>query len=182
MLEKWITKDKKHIYDFRIFDAYVKKSYHPGWKKEAEYAFIDSPNWVNIVPVTQHNEIIMVKQFRHGIDEFTLEIPGGLIEPDEDPKEAAKRECMEETGWGSESEAEYTGKTHPNPAFMNNLCYSYVWKNCTLISEQNLDGNEEIEVIKINENNLQKYILDFKIVNSLVLNGIFFYLMNNGKI
>lgn len=182
MLDRWQTLEKTHIYDFKIFDAYLKKCKHPGWDKTATYSLIESPDWVNIVPVTKDNKIVMVKQFRHGIEDFTLEIPGGLIEKDEDPKDAGKRECLEETGWASDKDAVYIGKTHPNPAFMNNLCYSYLWTDCYEKTEQQLDGNEDIEVITINADELKNYIAEFKIKNSLVLNGIFFYLMYSGKL
>jgi ADP-ribose pyrophosphatase len=182
MLAKWETINKKHIYDFRIFDAYIKTAHHPKWKKDADYVVIDSPDWVNIVPVTKDNKIVMVKQFRHGIEDFTLEIPGGLIEKDEDPKVAGMRECMEETGWGSDSDAIYIGKTHPNPAFMNNTCYSYLWEGCYEKTTQELDGNEDIEVVLLDSAELKNYINEFKIKNSLVMNGIFFYMLNYGNL
>ena len=179
-LPKWETKNKEFIHDFKIFDGYVKTSYHPVWNKESKYALLDSPDWVNICPITKNNEIVLVKQFRHGVDEFTLEIPGGLKEKGEDPRRAAERECLEETGFSAPEDAVYIGKTYPNPAFLNNTCYSYLWTDCEQTREQALEGNEEIEVVKLPVSKLKEYIDDFKIQNSLVLNGIFFFLMKKG--
>ena len=46
---------------------------------------IDSPDWVNIIPITAAGELVMVRQFRHGLDGFTVETPGGMVDPGETP-------------------------------------------------------------------------------------------------
>lgn len=180
MIHKWITNKKEKAGEFKIFDVYWMNRTHPGWNKDSNFVMIDSPNWVNIVPVTKNQEVVLVKQFRHGVNDFTLEIPGGLISNAEDPAKAATRECLEETGWGSKSEPVFTGKNYPNPAFMNNTCYSYAWFNCEKLSEQNLDGNEEIEVVKVPIKEISKYIDEFKIQNALVLTGFMFFFLKYG--
>ena len=89
-----------------------KESVHPVW-------VIDTPNWVNIIPITENNEVILVNQHRFGTEQLTLEIPGGMVDEGEDPMKAATRELAEETGYTSSQIIEI-GRVEPNPALMSN--------------------------------------------------------------
>ena len=84
--------------DYAIFDAHVCRSIHPATGKEKSFTVIQSPNWVNVIALTTDDQVVMVRQYRHGIDDLTLEIPGGIVDPGEDALTAVKRELYEETG------------------------------------------------------------------------------------
>ncbi len=90
----------------------------------------DTPPWVNIVPVTSDRQIICIRQFRHGTNSITLEIPGGLVDPGEDPASAAARECLEETGYQVDA-VESLGTLSPNPALFPNTLYTYMATGAT---------------------------------------------------
>lgn len=180
MIKKWETIDKNIVGDFKIFSLQRIKRRHPDWNKESSFVALDSPQWVNIIPITPDKKVIFVEQYRHGIDEITLEVPGGLIEPGEAPGKAGMRECAEETGFMAPEPAILLGENYPNPAFLNNKCYSYVWFDCERTKEQSLDGNEDIQVVEIPLDNIQQMILGGKIQHSLVLTAFFFYSMRYG--
>jgi 8-oxo-dGTP pyrophosphatase MutT (NUDIX family) len=90
---------------------------HPFWR-------IDAAEWVNVVPVTSEGEVVMVRQWRHGSREVTLEIPGGIVDPGETPAEAAARELLEETGYGG-GEVSPIGRANPNPALFGNEVHTF---------------------------------------------------------
>jgi 8-oxo-dGTP pyrophosphatase MutT (NUDIX family) len=101
--------------------------------------------WANIVALTKNNEVVLVKQYRHGVQEISLELPGGVVNKGEDPLEGARRELMEETGY-SAGEIVEVGRLYPNPAIQQNTLYCYLATDVELTGEQHLDEAEEIEV------------------------------------
>lgn len=117
--------------------------------REAWYYTLESPDWVNVVATTKDETgrecFVMVRQFRHGSLRVSLEFPGGIVDPGEDPAEAGTREFEEETGYVADSVV-LAGSVNPNPALMGNRVYTYVARNVHSSSEQNLDRNEIIDV------------------------------------
>ena len=182
MVKNWQTVNKDLINDFRIFKANWIIRKHPDLGKESKFVVLDSPNWVNIIPVTKNNEIVLIEQYRQGIDGVTLEVPGGLIDPGEDAGEAGERECREETGYLSAEKAELLGINEPNPAFMNNICYSYLWRNCEKNASQELDPHEDIETVLVPADEIKNYIKEGKIKHSLVLTAFFYYFLRYGNL
>jgi len=102
-------------------------------------------SWANIVALTKENEVVLVKQYRHGVCEVLLEFPGGVVEDGEDPFDGAKRELLEETGYRAAKLIEI-GKIYPNPALQTNTLHCYLALDAELVSTQNLDAGEDIEV------------------------------------
>lgn len=175
MISKWETVEKISENNFKIFTASMYTKRHPIWKKYGRFVVLDSPQWVNIIPLTVEKEVILIEQYRHGSDSITLEVPGGLVEKGEEPRLAAERECLEETGFGSDEEAVLLGETMPNPAFLNNTCFSFVWFNCYEKSAQKLDGNEEINITKVPLKKIPEMIISGQIRHSLVMNAFYYY-------
>jgi 8-oxo-dGTP pyrophosphatase MutT (NUDIX family) len=177
-LERWHTHERSTDGDYKIFTLdRVRRSVtkRDGRHAEGIFALLNSPDWVNIIPLTPHSTVVMVKQYRHGIDDFTLEVPGGLVERGEDPMLAGMRECEEETGYAGEGTAVFLGNNQPNPAFMNNTCFSYLWRNCTSRTAQMLDGNEDIEVVEVPLDQIPHLICDGILQHSLTLTAFYFY-------
>lgn len=175
MIEKWKTFDSQFRGNYKVFDIYTKKREHPITKKTGEFTALAANDWVNIIPITAEKEVIFVEQYRHGIDEISLEIPAGVMEIGENPRDAAERECKEETGFVGKKAAIFLGKVRPNPAFLNNFCHLFLWLDCEQKFTQNLDENEDIRILKIPLAEIKNMILDGKINHSLAIDA-FFYL------
>ena len=105
-----------------------------------------SPDWVNVIALTTDDEILMIEQYRHGTGAIELEIPGGVVDPGESPEDAACRELLEETGYAG-SRPCLLGVSHPNPAFMNNCCSTWLVENAERVAEPSLDPEEDIRTI-----------------------------------
>ncbi len=178
---EWITEIDELVANYKIFDLHKVHRKSTISSKEGDFFVLDSASWVNIIPITKDGRIILIEQFRHGKAEVTLEIPGGLVEPGEDPRLAAERECIEETGYFSNNESVLLGENSPNPAFLNNTCYSFLWLDVEQKFEQSLDGNEEIRIISVEIDKVFDYIKLGRIDHSLVLNAFFFYLLKFGR-
>ena len=106
---------------------------------------LEFDSWANVVALTKNNEVVLVKQYRHGVQEISLELPGGVVDSGEDPLEGAKRELMEETGYSSGNIIE-VGRLYPNPAIQQNTLFCYLATDAEWVGEQHLDEAEEIEV------------------------------------
>lgn len=180
-IKKWLTIDKKFIGNFRIFELFEIERKHPGREKSGKFVVLDSPRWVNIIPVTKDNKVVFIEQYRHGIDDITLEVPGGLVESAEEPVMAAARECTEETGYVGEGMPVLIGENIPNPAFLTNKCWSYAWFGCEKTKEQKLDGHEDIRVMEIPFDDVKSMIMKGDIQHSLVLTAFFFYFLKYGQ-
>ncbi len=178
-MEIWETIGYGESFDLKIFTAKWVVRRNPKSGKKSNFVVLDSQNWVNIIPITKNNEVVLVRQYRHGINEITLEIPGGLIDKNEVPIEAAKRECREETGFWSYEEPILLGKVRPNPAFLTNTCYTYLWTNVEKKFEPNFDTNEVIEVLLTKVEYLENLIRTGKIDHSIVLNALLFYFLHS---
>lgn len=132
--------------DFKIFSLKKSTRVNPRTKTAIDFVRIDGLDWANIIPLTADNQVILIRQYRHGSDEYTWEIPGGCVELNEDPALSAVRELEEETGYTS-SDVEYLGTVRPNPALLSNRCFLYLARGVTLKGKQQLDDGEDIQVV-----------------------------------
>ncbi len=142
--------------------------------KRKDFYFFDFPDWVNTIARTPDNEILLIRQFRYGTKRMELEIPGGMIDPGEDPLSAGCRELFEETGFVGKN-AKIIGKVCPNPAIQGNYCYTILVENALLTAEPSLDDMEEITWLSVPEENIERYIRDGRIEHGLVLNAFSHY-------
>jgi len=101
--------------------------------------------WANVLALTKDQEAVLVKQYRHGVQDVLLELPGGIVDDDENPLDAGKRELLEETGYTTSSIVE-VGKLYPNPAIQTNTMYCFLALDVEKVAAQKLDETEELEV------------------------------------
>jgi ADP-ribose pyrophosphatase len=126
------------------------------------------PDWVSVVPVTDAGEIVLVRQYRHGIDAETLEIPGGVIDPDERPEAAAARELREETGYEA-SALTALGFTHPNPPLQGNRHHMFLATAARSVGSPRFDHDEYCEVVVASPEAVRRFMADGTMTHALVL-------------
>lgn len=141
----WRVLREEHLQHCRVFDVHVATMESPHTGDSHPFYRIESPAWVNVVALTPGDELVMVRQFRHGPRVVTLEIPGGLVDPGETPEEAAARELIEETGYRA-GRLESLGSLNPNPALFGNRCHMQLALDCVPAGTIQNSATEETQV------------------------------------
>jgi 8-oxo-dGTP pyrophosphatase MutT (NUDIX family) len=146
-LHVWERLGADVVYECRIFSLRRERSRFSRDGGEHEFHVLEAPEWVNIVPLTPDRQVVLVRQWRHGVRQHTLEIPGGMVDRDDpSPLVAARREMVEETGYDGER-VEPLGVVHPNPAIQENHVHVFVAHDVTLTRAPQFDTTEETEVV-----------------------------------
>ncbi len=135
MVKKWNVLGREKLGDYYIFEVWGQQLEHPHTREPVNTYQIVSNTWVNIIPLTPDQQVVMIRQYRFGSDEITLEIPGGLVEVGEDPQVAGIRELREETGY-IPGKTIQIGKVRPNPAIHPNWCHTFLCEGCSLAGNQ----------------------------------------------
>jgi ADP-ribose pyrophosphatase len=143
--------------------------------KVIEGFVIEYGDWATVVALTRQQEVVMVRQYRHGAQKVILELPGGASEAGESPLQAARRELLEETGYTSDNFIQI-GCVSPNPANQTNLIYSFLAPDAYQAGSQNLDETEEIEVVLKPLEDVIAMAKKGELLQSMQVSAIFFAL------
>ncbi|MBQ0052037.1 MAG: NUDIX hydrolase [Treponema sp.] len=142
----WQKKGKKELLKTRVLTVTEIESVSPE-NETGNFIVMDAPDWVMVIPEID-GDFLMVKQWRHGENNLSIEFPGGVMDAGESPEDAARRELLEETGYKS-NELIYLGKANPNPAIMSNHVHFFAAKNLVATGKQELDDEEFVDYMRI---------------------------------
>lgn len=140
-----------------------------------DFYVLEYPTWVNVIAITADGQFIIERQYRHGIGQEVYEICAGVCEKDEEPIDAAKRELLEETGYGG-GRWSLIGKYAPNPNSMNNWCYSFLAENVVQMKEPCQELTESISVYQVSKDELKKLMSTGQIVEGIMLTPLWQYI------
>ena len=131
--------------DIPLFGVRYDRLQHPESKQEFQRLVLEAPDWVNVIATTEDERLVMVEQYRFGVEDITLEPVGGIVDAGESSQMAAERELLEETGYGG-GNWQYLGAVQANPAVQNNLCHLWRADGVRRLQDQDLDPGEAIKV------------------------------------
>lgn len=160
---------------YDLFSISVQRSRSPRTGNVHEFQVLNSPDWVAVIPVTPDNQVIMVRQYRHGTAGLSLEPPGGLIKDGQTPEESAREELEEETGYQA-SAFEMLGWMYPMPALFTNRFYVFLAREASPTGRINPDETEEIETVPIPVDRVKDYIRSGKINSSVMVAALHLFL------
>jgi len=174
MIKKWNLVYSEQVDSNKVFSVRKDRSVSPVTGDEHDFFVIEAPDWINVVAITKDDEIVLIEQYRQGNKSVTIEIPGGMIDPGEEPLEAAKRELLEETGFAGEDWLQI-GEVFPNPSIQSNRCFTFLATNCKKVSETNFDTTEDIFTYTKPQTEISKLVSQGKITHSLVVAAFYWY-------
>lgn len=173
---RWQSLETERLADCRVFHVRRDHSRNLQDGREGDFFVIEAPDWINIIPLTTRQEVVMIEQYRHGTGEVTLEIPGGMVDQGESPREAALRELLEETGYGAR-QALLLGRTRPNPAIQNNWIHTFLARDVRFERAPVFDSTEHTVVRLVPLADVPALVRNGTITHSLVVMGFYWLYM-----
>lgn len=180
MIRDWAIIKRRQIADYKIFSLHKKQVRSPRTGEIREMLGLHFPDWVLILALTPQQEVVMVRQYRHGIEQVCLELPGGLVDPDDASAGlSAQRELLEETGY-TVSKIRLIGECYPQPAILSNRCFFFLGQNAAQTRQQSLDAGEDIEILTVPLKDIRTMIESKVIDHGMVLQAFFFLALIRG--
>ncbi|HEX8130095.1 MAG TPA: NUDIX hydrolase [Pyrinomonadaceae bacterium] len=167
----WRRQSSEMLADCRVFRLRRDVSISPHKGSTHDFFVLEAPDWINIIPLTANEEVVMIEQYRHGSQEVTLEIPGGMVDAGESPREAAVREMLEETGYAATREVVSLGKVRPNPALHDNWIHTFLARDVSLRQKPLIESTEHTVVRLVPLADIPRLISDGSINHALVVVG-----------
>jgi ADP-ribose pyrophosphatase len=143
---RWTRRGRRELLRCPVFTVVERENEGPGGRRGG-FVVLEARDWATVVPLVRRGGedcFLMVRQYRHGSGELSVEFPGGVVESGEDPAAAATRELEEETGYKAES-IRLAGAVSPNPAIMSNTFHVFLAEGLARSGRIDLDEHEAID-------------------------------------
>lgn len=173
VVKKWKLIERRTIIENEWIAIYDQEVQLPNGHLIKNYYTLSIGDWCGVVAITPDKEIVMIKQYRYAQDSVFYELPCGMIDDGEEPILSAKREMEEETGYSTEEDLVYLGKTSASPAKISSLAYCYLARNAYLKMEQHLHETEDIEVVLVPISEVKQLIKKGLILDSFIISNIY---------
>ena len=180
-MEKWTVLESKYLHQKDWLTIRQDKLQMDNGTIIPAFYVNEYPDWVNAFALTKEGKVLMVRQYRHGINSIETELPGGVAEKGESMEEACRREVQEETGYTFEN-WKCLGKVSANPSTTNNFTHFFLATGGRRTTEQKLDESEELEVLELTIEEVKALVRDNKMMQSLHVNCIFYALIELGQL
>ena len=175
----WRVISHEPAHDYRIFHTRWVNAAHPSTGEVRRFVVLDSTDWVNVIALTRDDRVVLIRQFRVGTSAIELEIPGGMVDPGEEPRAAAERELREETGYVASS-WRHLGVVRPNPAIQGNRLHTFLALDAEPRDTPTFDEGEvcETELRPLDE--VTTMLRDGTIDHALVINAFTHLMLATG--
>lgn len=150
----------------------------PNGEINDEFYVLEYPDWVNVIAITPDDHFVFVRQYRYALDIDSIELCAGVIEPDETPEDGARRELLEETGYGGGEWQEFM-TIGQNPSTCNNLTHCFIAKGVTRLQDQHLDRTEDIDVVLLTREQVLEMLNSDTLKQALMLAPLWRYFATN---
>ena len=170
----WQRVASEQLADCKVFQVRQDRCVSSRDGREHKFYCIEAPAWVNVIALTPDKQLVLIEQFRHGSEEITLELPGGMADEGEDPHLSAARELLEETGYAAR-EVITLGKSRPNPAIQNNWVHHFLALDAELKQNTEFDETEDVVTRLVPLSDVPQLIASGKISHALVLAAFYWF-------
>ena len=139
-----------------------------------EFYVLEYPDWVNIIAITPDGDFVFVRQYRYALDLDSIELCAGVIEPGETPEQGARRELLEETGYGGGTWQEIMN-IGQNPSTCSNWTHCFLATGVEKLQDQNLDRTEDIDVLLLTRHQVLQMLQSGQLKQALMLAPLWQY-------